>query len=1828
SSATALTLRENPLISTNMGGRFVINGGQGRTFDLDPALAPAGATWTWRRNGLPIPGATGSQLAITAAAPLKDNGWYDVVVTSGSQKSYSFPFWVFVKVPTRLAYWGKDEHVRNLPGGSGSLVQVAGGHAHALGLREDGTVVSWGYDADGRRSLPSGLKGAVGIAAGAAHSLVLLEDGSVVGVGSSGHQIAAQIPADLGRVVSLTAGWKHSAALRQDGSVMVWGDNASGQTEVPSLASSVVMVAPSGSDHMGPNHLLVLRADGTPVAWGSNGAGQTQVPSGLGAVKGVAVGAAVSGVVKADGTVAVWGSNREGNMNVPVGLDNVVQLVAGDWHFMALRANGSVVSWPSSWSNYQGASVIGGGAYAVTGGTQYGLALVDSSGDVAPTITTQPASQTLDEGTPVTFSVLVNSGSAGATYQWRKGSTAISGATNASFTLPQALTADAGSYSVVVTNYLGSATSQAATLTITPSTPPLVTGQPQSITVMAGQPATFTVTSSGSPPRYQWSRNNSAITGATSATLAIPAVTLADAGSYTVQLTNLAGTVTSAAATLTVTAPPVIMAQPSSQTVLAGNTVTFAVSATGNPAPTYQWSRNGAAIASATNASLTLNNVTSADAGTYKLTATNTHGVATSSEATLTVNVPPAITTQPVSLASIPGASATFSVAASGFPAVSYQWYKGANPLPGANSASYTINPVSTADAGQYKVVVTNAAGTATSNTVVLTVNIPPVITTQPAATQSVALGTAATFIVVANGSPAPAFQWRKDGNPITGATSSVFSIGSAVAADAGIYTVVVSNAGGSVTSSASVLIVAGLPVITQQPASLVANAGGSATFSVTAGGTQPFTYQWRKAGGVISGATSASLTISPVQAADAGDYSVTVSNSLGSVTSSNATLTVGSPVVITTPPSNVSVNAGQSATLSVVATGSAPLTYEWRKNGNLILGASQPTYTIPEAAASDAGSYTVKVANSVNEVTSQAVTVTVNTLPVITTQPVSRTIAAGTALTLTVTATGVPPPTYQWKKDTVAIANATTATYTVDSANSTHAGSYTVDVSNSVGTVTSTTATATIISAPVITRQPATQTVNRGGRVTLTVTATGTAPLAYQWRRNSTPIAGATSASYRFLAHDATAESGNYDVVVTAGGTTASTTSNLAAVTVFATPFFGPNLTGVHELAAGEGITLTAVDTTTPAERLRWRRNGRLLPTVTGRILELTNLQAADAGWYQLQTTSTTGSVSVSAAVFLQVRTPSQTIAWGSNTSGQSSVPATLTDPLQVTAGYSHTLAIRSGGTVTGWGSNTAKQLNLPAGLTKVVQVAAGYTHSVALISDGTVTAWGETTALQNLVPSSLTGVVGPSSLSGVVGIAAGRVHTLALRSNGTVVGWGEPSYGQEMVPAGLSNIVAIAAGSDHSLALRSDGLIYAWGNSDNGRTTIPSGLTNVIAIAAGAEHSLALRADGRVVAWGKSDNSRTAVPSNLTDVVAIAAGQAHSVALKRDGTLVAWGLNTLGQTTLPYNLGSVHQLSAVGGFHNVALRDTRQDLAPAILTSPDNRLIPVGAPLTLAVTGNFGSAPLTVVWTKDNVAIGGATQTTYTVASANSTRAGVYQAKVTNYLGTATSGAATITVNAPLGGSAASILTPPAATTVLSGQTATLKVEAAGTPPLSYQWKLAGSPSPIVGATGSTLSLTNVTTPGTYTVDVTAAVGATASATTTVDVLAVQAGLTTVDTGYVEGKPITLQASLSYTGTPTSLAYSLLLPPGWSYVSSTSDAQVKPAAGSTDAIGWAWSSIPASPLAFNVVLTPPLDSVGTKTVTGTAIIRTGGGVYELPLPVITLPQVSAPRI
>jgi hypothetical protein len=166
---------------------------------------------------------------------------------------------------------------------------------------------------------------------------------------------------------------------------------------------------------------------------------------------------------------------------------------------------------------------------------------------------------------------------------------------------------------------------------------------------------------------------------------------------------------------------------------------------------------------------------------------------------------------------------------------------------------------------------------------------------------------------------------------------------------------------------------------ILTQPQGGSLNPGASKTFTVSAGGTPPFTYQWRKNDVNIAGATSASYTVTSVQTASTGTYSVVVGNAVGTVTSAPAVLSVNIPVSILTQPSGLTVNAGAPAQLSVTATGSAPITYQWRRAGVAIVGGTSGTLRFSEAQPSDAASYTVVVTNPVGSVTSSAATLAVN---------------------------------------------------------------------------------------------------------------------------------------------------------------------------------------------------------------------------------------------------------------------------------------------------------------------------------------------------------------------------------------------------------------------------------------------------------------------------------------------------------------------------------------------------------------------------------------------------------------------------------------------------------------------------------------------------------------------------------------------------------------------------------------------------------------------------------------------------------------------------------
>jgi hypothetical protein len=232
----------------------------------------------------------------------------------------------------------------------------------------------------------------------------------------------------------------------------------------------------------------------------------------------------------------------------------------------AFRSEQSTASTLNNWSLY--ADI---GSQSVCN-----MAIGSGSTVTPPTISTQPASQTVTAGQMATFAVAA-AGTAPLSYQWKKNTVNITGATSASYTTPATTTSDSGStFTVAVSNTAGTATSAAATLTVNPAqVVPTITTPPASQTVTAGQTATFTVVAAGTAPMvYQWRKNAVNIAGATSASYTTPATTTSDSGStFAVVVTNSAGTVTSGAATLTVNPASVPAIQVSSASLNFGNDV-------------------------------------------------------------------------------------------------------------------------------------------------------------------------------------------------------------------------------------------------------------------------------------------------------------------------------------------------------------------------------------------------------------------------------------------------------------------------------------------------------------------------------------------------------------------------------------------------------------------------------------------------------------------------------------------------------------------------------------------------------------------------------------------------------------------------------------------------------------------------------------------------------------------------------------------------------------------------------------------------------------------------------------------------------------------------------------------------------------------------------------------------------------------------------------------------------------------------------------------------------------------------------------------------------
>ncbi|MGC4072788.1 MAG: pectinesterase family protein [Nibricoccus sp.] len=793
----------------------------------------------------------------------------------------------------------------------------------------------------------------------------------------------------------------------------------------------------------------------------------------------------------------------------------------------------------------------------------------------------------------------------------------------------------------------------------TPALTPLFLTHPAAASVSSGQPVTLSASTAAVPAAtYQWKKDGNTIAGATSATYTIAAAAGSDAGTYTVVATNASGSTTSNAALVTVAGvavAPSITTQPASQSVSAGASVSFTVAASGTAPLTYQWKKGGADISGATSATYTIAASVIGDSGSYTVVVTNAGGSATSNAATLTVSavVGPIITTQPVSRTVAVGATTSFTVAATGTGTLTYQWQKEINgtftnvpfvfdgndstiitDLSGIATPTLSFVHAQVINAGNYRVLVTDSAGTTTSNTVAFTVNtspvgvltfdgfagsvtgggsLTPVVVTTAAALKTAAESTSAAVITVSgvidlgtsgriNVKSNKTIRGADTGATIIG-TLSLSTVTNVIIANLNVtaYTGArASNDGLTVGSgSTNVLITkctffnctdGNLDVTNGSDAVTISwckfyytrdtthnfsNLIGSADDDVPTGGYRTtWHHNWWGPGckqRMLACRFGGAHMFNNYWSCTGDDYCTESRNIAEMLSEYNYYDSVKDPLAKRTA---LATDQGKLKTIGNVFNNCT---------GSQLVSADAiftPSYSYKVNAAADIPTLVMAGAGNVGTDAPAAGAATISG---------STSVATGASTTLTATPSGFTPASYQWRFKNADISGATSATYTLIGAQSTNAGAYTVVLGLSGGgSVISSPLTLTVTAAPVaptITTQPASLSATVGGSASFSVTATGTG-LSYQWKKGGTDISGATSATYT-IANVALTDAASYTVVVTnTGGSVTSSSATLLVAPAFAVAIptgYGGSATGGGNLA--QVIVATAADFRTQAE-------------------------------------------------------------------------------------------------------------------------------------------------------------------------------------------------------------------------------------------------------------------------------------------------------------------------------------------------------------------------------------------------------------------------------------------------------------------------------------------------------------------------------------------------------------------------------------------------------------------------------------------------------------------
>jgi len=933
------------------------------------------------------------------------------------------------------------------------------------------------------------------------------------------------------------------------------------------------------------------------------------------------------------------------------------------------------------------------------------------------------------------------------------------------------------------------------------------------------------------------------------------------------------------------------------------------------------------------------------------------------------------------------------------------------------------------------------------------------------------------------------------------------------------------------------------VPVITIPPTNQTVLVGGTASFTVTAIGTPPLSFQWSFNGTNINGATNSSLTLTNIQVSQTGSYLVLVTNNYGAATSSNAMLSVIDPqlppTILTQTPSQI-VLLGASTTFSVSVGGSQPLKYSWNRNGIIIPDATNATYTF-SAQLSDSGSqFSCLITNAYGSASSTNVSLKVlNTMANdLCSGAISITNANYTNYqsTLKASSFGDPVPSCVdglghgvWYQFTAPVAgrlvvdtsgsdfdtglaiyngpcdSLTEVACNDDSGGVTSliniptaagmtylilAGGYGSDAGNLVLHLN-------YLTPPAFAIQPTNQSVVVSSNTSFTTTVIGTQPINLQWFFNNVPlvdggrISGSTNATLN-LASVQISDAGNYQLV--ASNIVGVSTSSVAILTPVILPPIIMQQPVDQIILLGSNVTFTAAVAGTPPYNFQWSFDGTPLTDDGIHIfgsatisLSLSNITTADVGFYSLTVTNVSG-FDTSSNASLTLLTPPSITAQPVGRSVPPGLPTTFTATVSGNPTPSYQWQL-NGTNIPG---ATSLSYSLPAvgsndlGFYRLV---ASNSVSVVVSTDaqltfGPVAAWG-----RNLDNECLP----PPGLSNVIEVAGSWGASFAVRADGRIVTWGSGSFSaMTNIPDSATNVAMVSTfapqgSSVGNYALRTDGTVVSWGGF-----SAPV-LSNIVSVASGPYFGYAVRAEGTVASWSLGNiGPGPAFPAGLNHVAAVACGFNNAIALRNDGTVIA-AAPTSAQyavTNIPSGLSNVVAIAA-GFSYAMALKADGSVIAWGSGTGTN--LPPKMTNIVAISAGNYSGENFGLaIRANDSVVTWGDNLNGDTNQPAALTNLFCIAGAAAAF-----HGLALVNDGSPV------ILHPPVGLTAYTGRDVTLHGDAVGAQPLSYQWLLNGTNIP--GATDTTLTISNVqfSSAGDYQLLVTNTLGTALSLTAPVNVI-----------------------------------------------------------------------------------------------------------------------------